>query len=211
MADSLCVTFKNVIKFTSCVPLQSTLPLNGVKSKEMYPRCYHYTVCLSCSGRAQVVRYHRCNSCRSCLFSRNISITVSSEAPSPLRYVLPYLYRLYYLHSSSVYLFLVSVSNASGCICLCVCHPPFSFLPPSPSQTVDWYGDTRLHVFLALPQMGPWQHVRDQNVLYLSCQAVPRDQNGSRPLLGGGRSFPSSNRGFYLLLCLLAWLNDFYC
>lgn len=102
MADSLCVTFKNVIKFTSCVPLQSTLPLNGVKSKEMYPRCYHYTVCLSCSGRAQVVRYHRCNSCRSCLFSRNISITVSSEAPSPLRYVLPYLYRLYYLHSSSL-------------------------------------------------------------------------------------------------------------
>lgn len=53
---------------------------------------------------------------------------------------------------------------------------------PSVSQTVDWYGNTRLRVFIALPQMGPWQHVRDQNVLYLSCQAVPRDQNGPSPL-----------------------------
>lgn len=26
-------------------------------------------------------------------------------------------------------------------------------------------------VFLVQPQMGPWRHVRDQNVLYLSCQA----------------------------------------
>lgn len=101
-ADSLCVTFKSVIVFTSCVPLQSTLPLNGVKPKEMYPLCYHYAVCLSCSGRAQVVRYHRCISCSSCLFSRNISITVSRETPSPLCYVLPYLYHLYYLHSSSL-------------------------------------------------------------------------------------------------------------
>lgn len=54
--------------------------------------------------------------------------------------------------------------------------------PPPPFQTLDWYGSTRLRVFLALPQMGPWQRVRDQNVLYLSCQALPHDQNGSRPL-----------------------------
>lgn len=34
--------------------------------------------------------------------------------------------------------------------------------------------------------MGPWRHVTDQNVLYLSCQAIPRDQNGSGPLGGEG-------------------------
>lgn len=85
--------------------------------------------------------------------------------------------------------------------------PSLSFLLPSPSQTVDWYGDTRLHVFLALPQMGPWQHVRDQNVLYLSCQAVPRDQNGSRPLLGGGEK-PSLFQSRFLIVSfgMAKWL-----
>ena len=82
-------------------------------------------------------------------------------------YRLHYLFLLYHFHSACLSLsslFPISfcwVSNASGCICL----------SPFLSQTVDWYGDTRLRVFLAQPQMGPWQHVRDQNVLYLSCQA----------------------------------------
>lgn len=140
---------------------------------------HHPTVCLSC-GWAEMVW---CNSCTLLMsLSYDISITVSSTLHS----LLPYLFLLYYF-AHPLFLSLVSVSNASGFICLCVCHLTFSpFFPPFPSlsQTVDWYGNTRLCVFLALPQMGPWQHVRDQNVLYLSCQAVPQDQNGSRPLWG---------------------------
>lgn len=112
---------------------------------------------------------------------------------------LPYLFLLYYFHSSSIF---VSVVSSFSLLCLkcfklylSMCLSPLflsSPFLPSLSQTVDWYGDTRLCVFLALPQMGPWQHVTDQNVLYLSCQAVPRDQNGSCPLegmVGKGGSF----------------------
>lgn len=153
--------------------------------------------------------------------SLDSNIAVNMVAPSPLCGVLPYLFLLYYFHSSSlIFPFLVSVfpplsfcSNASGCICLCVCHLSFSLCLSSPSlsQTVDWYGDTRLRVFLALPQMGPWQHVRDQNVLYLSCQAVPRDQNGSRPFgAGGGGAFshPFSLTHFEVLIVSFGMAKD---
>lgn len=62
----------------------------------------------------------------------------------------------------------------SACVSVTTTNSSLSLnFPASPpfSQTADWYGDTRLRVFLALPQMGgPWQHVRDQNVLYLSCR-----------------------------------------
>lgn len=113
-----------------------------------------------------------------------------SPLPSPRCYVLPYLCLLYYFHSSSLSLSSLFQSFPSPSaesqmlqvVSVYVSVTSLSSLPPSLSQTVDWYGDTRLRVFLVLPQMGPWQHVRDQNVLYLSCQAIPRDQNGSRPL-----------------------------
>lgn len=84
------------------------------------------------------------------------------------------------------------------------------FASPSLSQTVDWYGDTRLCVFLALPQMGPWQHVRDQNVLYLSCQVISLDQNGSRPLSGGcGEAFfsPHSFSSTHQIEVLIAFFD----
>ena len=110
--------------------------------------------------------------------------------------------------SSVTFLSLVSVSTSFSPHCLkcfkmylSLCLSPLflSLSPSSPSlyQAVDWYGDTRLCVFLALPQMGSWQHVRDQNVLYLSCQAFPQDQNGSRPLGAGLARVGGHTRSFF--------------
>lgn len=140
-----------------------------------------------------------------CLLPSHSDITVSRVSPSPLCHVPPLsvsslflslilsiflslvsVVAPLFLSAPSQMLRLVSVRVSVTSLSPSFFPPPPPLLCPSVSQTVDWYGDTRLRVFLALPQMGPWQHVRDQNVLYLSCQAVPRDQNGCRPLGGGG-------------------------
>lgn len=95
-------------------------------------------------------------------------------------------------------------------LCLSMCLSPRFLSYPSLSQTVDWYGDTRLGVFLALPQMGPWQHVRDQNVLYLSCQAVPSDQDGSCPL-GVEMGRLAFSPTLQILLLIVSFGNNVCC
>lgn len=73
---------------------------------------------------------------------------------------------------------------------------PLPFFPSPPSLRQLTGMATPHCVFLALPQMGLWQHVRDQNVLYLSCQAILHDQNWTHPPVagdwGGGGSLSST-------------------
>lgn len=123
--------------------------------------------------------------CNSCSYTAHVSFLwyqYHGEQPPPLSAPLYISYLL--LCSSSLSLPCFSLKCFRFYLSVSVTSLSLPFFSPFPSlsQTVDWYGNTRLRVFLALPQMGPWQHVRDQNVLYLSCQAVPQDQNGSRPL-----------------------------
>lgn len=132
-----------------------------------------------------------CNSCALLMSDNNITmITASPSLPSLLCGALIWLLSITITHPLYLPLLCfgppravspVSITNASSCICrpsvsLLLSSAPIASLP-LPDSWLVW-GDTRLHVFLALAQMGPWEHVRDQNVLYLSCQAVPQHKNG---------------------------------
>ena len=121
LADSLCVIFKNVIVFTSCVHLQSTLPPK---------RCVLIaTTTLFACRVLDELRWFGTTSIT--------VITVSSEAPSPLRYVLPYLYRLYYLHSSSLSIPSMFQSQMLQVVSVYV-SVTLSFFPPSLSLADSW-------------------------------------------------------------------------
>lgn len=69
----------------------------------------------------------------------------------------------------------------SACASVTATTPSLSLnFPTSPpfSQTADWYGDTRLRVFLALPQMGGHGSMSGTRMFFISAVG---DQNGSQP------------------------------
>lgn len=84
----------------------------------------------------------------------------------------------------------------SACASVTTTTPSLSLNFPASfpfSQTADWYGDTRLRVFLALPQMGGHGSMSGTRMFFIS---AVRDQNGSQqsPSLS---LFNSLNEWFY--------------